>query len=99
MTAYEQNISTVNRENEQLRRKLQEAGDLARKLGEYENRIALLSQQLERITGNLNQSRQENEGLRRQLNDQKVSIGSYELEVSRKVTTYEQNITLIQRDN
>lgn len=54
---------------------------------------------MERITTSLNQSRQENEGLRRQLTEQKASIGTYELEVSRKVTTYEQNLTLVQRDN
>ena len=40
-------------ENDELRRRLQELADVNRKLAEYENRIALMSQELERISGAL----------------------------------------------
>ncbi len=39
-------------ENEDLKRRLQEVGgDASRKISEYENKIALLSQELERLNG------------------------------------------------
>lgn len=42
-------VNQLQKENEDLRRKLLETGDLNRKISEYENRIALLSQEIERL--------------------------------------------------
>lgn len=58
--SFEQNNALLNKENEELRRKLQEASELNRKLAEYESRLAILSQELERVTNGLNAKMQEN---------------------------------------
>ena len=39
-------LKQVMQENDELRRKLQELGDINRKVAEYENRIALMSQEI-----------------------------------------------------
>ena len=36
-----------------MRRRLQELSDITRKVSEYENRIALMSQEIERLNGTL----------------------------------------------
>jgi uncharacterized small protein (DUF1192 family) len=40
-------------ENDELKRRLQELSDVNRKVAEYENRIALMAQEIERLNGNL----------------------------------------------
>lgn len=80
-----------------MRRRLQELSEVNRKLAEYESRLALLSQELERLTIALKVSGQENEGLKRQLNEKQALSSNYELEVSRKVTTYESNLSFLQK--
>ena len=42
-------MKQIGQENEELRRRLQELGDVNRKVAEYENRIALMSQEIERL--------------------------------------------------
>ena len=42
-------MKQMGQENEELRRRLQELGDVNRKVAEYENRIALMSQEIERL--------------------------------------------------
>lgn len=39
-----------SQENEELKRRNMDSGELAKKLNEYENKIALLSQEVERLT-------------------------------------------------
>ena len=46
MTIYEQQITSLNQDNEDLRRKLKEFSDLNRKLAEYESRISMMSQEI-----------------------------------------------------
>ena len=45
----EARMKQMGQENEELRRRLQELGDVNRKVAEYENRIALMSQEIERL--------------------------------------------------
>jgi hypothetical protein len=59
----------------------------------------MLGQELERLNGLLTKASQENEGLRRQLNEKNQQSSNYELEFSRKITTYESNISFIQKEN
>lgn len=55
-----------------------ESGDLSnRKISEYENKIAMLSQEIERLNGNLKNLSQENEGLRKQVNETKSSVNNF----------------------
>ena len=49
VTMYEQKITSINRESDQLKRRLQEVSEANRKLAEYENKIALMSQELQRL--------------------------------------------------
>ena len=45
-------LKIVCKENEELKRRLQEVGgDSSRKIAEYENKIAMLGQELERLNG------------------------------------------------
>ena len=45
-------LKIVCNENEELKRRFQELGsDASKKIGEYENRIALMGQELERLNG------------------------------------------------
>jgi uncharacterized small protein (DUF1192 family) len=45
----EQQNSNYQRENEDLRRRLQDSAELNRRLTEYENRIAMMSHEIERL--------------------------------------------------
>jgi len=79
MSIYESRVRQTQQENDELRRRLQELGDANRKLAEYDNRIALLSQEIERLNTMLRSKveelsgwesrfralQQENDGLRR----------------------------------
>jgi regulator of replication initiation timing len=60
---YENHINGLTKETEDLRRKLQEAGDLNRKLVEYENKIVLLSQEMERLNVIVTNKIEENQKL------------------------------------
>jgi chromosome segregation ATPase len=120
LTNYESRIrqSTMDRDNfeikykqlvqeyEETRRRLAELSDLNRKLAEYENRIALMSQEIERLNGALRQKAEEtsgyqlqlrqlqehNEELRRGNADSGVRITQITQEYSTKITTYETRI-------
>jgi predicted nucleic acid-binding Zn-ribbon protein len=70
-----------------------------RKLAEYESRLALLSQELERLTGALKAASQENEGLRRQLSEMQAHSSNYEMKITQKVTAYETNLSFLQNAN
>lgn len=49
----ESRLKQALQENEEMRRRLQELSDITRKVSEYENRIALMSQEIERLNGTL----------------------------------------------
>ena len=49
----ENRLKQALQENEEMRRRLQELSDITRKVSEYENRIALMSQEIERLNGTL----------------------------------------------
>lgn len=57
----EQQNLNYQRESEDLKRKLQDLVELNRRLTEYENRIALMSQEIERLNEVLKGVRGENE--------------------------------------
>lgn len=47
VTSYEQNLHNLQRENEELRRKLNDfSNDHNRKVAEYENKIALMKEEI-----------------------------------------------------
>lgn len=48
-SVFEQRINQLTDENELLRKNFREASDVNRKLPEYENKIALLSKEIERL--------------------------------------------------
>ncbi len=48
-----------------------------RKVSEYENRIALLSQEMERLNINIKNKVEENDLLRRKISEYENSIGRY----------------------
>ena len=50
---WETKWTRITQENDELRRRLNELTEVNRKVAEYENRIALLSQEMERVNGNL----------------------------------------------
>lgn len=39
-------VTSLKKENQELRRRLQQAGDLSRTIAEYQNKIMLLSQEI-----------------------------------------------------
>ena len=48
-----EDINNLRRQNQDLQRKLQEMVDMNRKLSQYENRIAIMSQEIERLRQDL----------------------------------------------
>ena len=95
---WETKWTRITQENEELRRRLNELGEVNRKVAEYENRIALLSQELERLNGNLRSKMNENDelsnsnykltqeidGLKRRNNEYEVTVTrEWESKVSR----------------
>jgi uncharacterized small protein (DUF1192 family) len=46
-------LSGTDSENDELRRTIRELSDSNRRLSEYESRLTLLSQEVERLNGNL----------------------------------------------
>ena len=52
-SSLEMKVRTLTQDNEELRRRLNDLGEANRKIAEYENRIALLTQEIERLNGNL----------------------------------------------
>jgi predicted nucleic acid-binding Zn-ribbon protein len=51
--ALEQKAVALNNENEEMRKALRELSDANRRLSDYESRMALLAQEVERLNGNL----------------------------------------------
>lgn len=83
-----------------MRRNLQDAGNITRKISEYENKIVVLSQELERLNGNLRNKVDENNNLEtavrnlQQDNERMRKIQSeyevkYTQEYQVQITTYE----------
>ncbi len=97
-------------ENEELRRRLQELGDISRKVAEYENRIALMSHEIERLNGNLRNKveeisnwdknyrilQQENENLKRAQGDMEMRIRE---ELKLQTNTYESRFLMVNKEN
>ena len=82
-------IHRLSQENEELRRRLNDLGDVNRKVSDYENKITLLSQEIERLNGNLRLKLDENGNLERE-----YRAAQQELEMMRrKNSEYEVTIT------
>lgn len=109
-TNYEQSLTAIQRQYDELRRRMTDMGnDSNKRVAEYENRIVLLSQEIERLNQTfkikINQyenaiqnQRNELELSRRETRDLQVNITQkYELETSRKIGLYEQNMTGLSR--
>jgi regulator of replication initiation timing len=77
-----------------LKRRLQEAGDLNRKLVEYENKIVLLSQEMERLNVIISNKIEENQKLSAQNEELRRKVMEFN-EVNRRIPEYEQKILLI----
>ena len=60
---WETKWARITQDNEELRRRLNDLGELNRKIAEYENKIALLTQEIERLNGNLRMKVKENNQL------------------------------------
>ena len=50
---YEQTVGKLTRDNEELNKRLREAGDIERKRYELENKVVVMAQELERLQENL----------------------------------------------
>ena len=95
----EARLRQAAQEAEELRRRLQELGEVSRRVAEYENRVALMSQEIERLNGALRGKvdelsswegkwralQQENETLRR---SQSQLESKFTQEWQSKITTY-----------
>ena len=57
----------ITQDNEELRRRLTDLGEVNRKVSEYENRMMMLSQELERVNSNLKMKVDENSSLEMRL--------------------------------
>ena len=102
---FEQRAAQLNDENEQFRRKVQELSEENRRIGEYENKMAILSKEIERLNELLvKYSREvvpsleeqagslsfENEDLKRKLNELvEMNRGNQELLNQFKMATQE----------
>lgn len=53
ISSYEQRITLITRESDDLRRQTQSSGDVLRKLSEYEDKFAMLSMEIERLNEKL----------------------------------------------
>lgn len=95
---YETHLASLSKENEDLRRRLQEAGDFNRKLVEYENKIVLLSQETERLNSIIAAKLEENKKLAAQGEEWRRKLGEAG-EVSRRIPEYEQRIAVIIQEN
>ena len=51
MSSLEAKVRSLASENNELTRRLQELSNANRKIAEYDNKIALLSQEIERLNG------------------------------------------------
>lgn len=74
ITTYESTLKKTSQENDELRRRLQELGDVNRKLSDYETKIAMLSQELERVNGLLRTKTEEGFGLDSKLRSSLMEI-------------------------
>lgn len=100
ITTFESRTKQLVQENDDMRRNLQDAGNITRKISEYENKIVVLSQELERLNGNLRNKVDENNNLEtavrnlQQDNERMRKIQSeyevkYTQEYQVQITTYE----------
>lgn len=46
---YESALNALSRENEELKKRLNDAGDLGKRITEYENKLVLAAQEMERL--------------------------------------------------
>ena len=108
---WETKWTRVTQENEELRRRLNELAEVNRKVAEYENKIALLSQEIERLNGNLrnkveeisnweNRNREwENKWARVNQENEELKRRLNDLaEANRRLAEYESKITLLSQE-
>ena len=91
-TQYEQTIAMMTKENNDFKLKLQEFGDMNRKLFDSENRIAQLTAELEKLQRAYNEA----DSRSRQLHSQ---VENKDRDLSVKVTSWEQQVTVYTREN
>ena len=102
-SSLEMKVRSLTQDNEELRRRLNDLGEANRKIAEYENRIALLSQEIERLNGNLrskveenNQLENNNRFLLQDVETQKRRLSEYEVKVTQewqsKILVYAQEL-------
>ena len=89
---YDQGIAQLNKDNDQLRRRLQQLSQQNSVLGDYEAKLALMSQEIERLHSNLNTLSQDNDSLKKQLYEKNSLVAQTEIEWTRK-------ISILERDN
>lgn len=82
-------IRSLVQENEGLGRRLQEITSMNRKIGEYDNKIALLSQEIERLNGLLRVKVEDISNLEKKCLAYELELNGYQ----RKVADYESNFT------
>ena len=64
-----------------MRRRLNDLSEANRKISEYENRIALLSQEIERLNGNLRQLENNNRNLVQEVESMRRKNSEYEITI------------------
>ena len=109
LTESQQARARLTQEIEENRRRLRDIKDLEMKISEYENKIAILTQQIERLNMNLKKKLgdaddsqkkyrniyQDYENAKRRI----VELESTISEIRIKISTYQQKITVITQEN
>ena len=95
---YESSIDNLKKENEDLRRRLQDAGDLGRRISEYENKLAVTSQEMDRLNQIIRTKTEENQKLTSESDELRRRLREL-TEINRKLPEYEQKMIQLQQDN
>lgn len=96
---YELNFANMKKENEELFSKVRVLSENERKLYEFQTKTGQYERELERLSNNLKIKDEEVITLRSRVRETEGLNQKYEMDVSRKITGYEQNINQVRADN
>jgi len=92
VSALEQQVGSSQHDNDDLRRRLRDVEDIQRKVAEYENRIAIMSSEIERLNSTLRSNAED-------FKSWEVKYHNLEQDYGRKISNYEQQIRTLTQEN
>ena len=95
-SSLEVKVRGLTQDNEELRRRLNDLGEANRKIAEYENRIALLTQEIERLNGNIRQLENNNRNLVQEVESLRRKTSEYEITI---VQEWQTKVRKLESDN